>query len=282
MGKTKLNSGNLVYNTPIKRRIFKTDSYDKSIDTHYRYGDNKNKKFHTSVQNINVWFHYLKLILEMEELGMKFTKKNIKNPNVIDSSVIGFDIKINRKKYDDWDLDKVLRQPFSKWWRNHKNIFRNSKVNTSSYPYEVMVLNYNIMVRYLNGQSNFDIFLDEKNRFRELRTTEYTRNKLGKKIHGRRMNGLDLWTTYTKWWKMREEPSQKVNVMEYNGQTITKEQPTVKGNLEDKLLNASEQIVTGAVLETQDVLLGVCEGSFVKKIKLTYDPKTGKRGIPKL
>jgi hypothetical protein len=41
-------------------------------------------------------------------------------------------------------------------------------------------------------------------------------------------------------------------------------------------------LIGNVVLETQDILLGVCEGAFVKKIKLTYDPKTGKRGIPKL
>ena len=67
----------------------------------------------------------------------------------------------------------------------------------------------------------------------------------------------------------------------YKGETITREQITEKVNLEDKLINASEQIVKGSVLEIQDILLGVCEGSFVKKIKLTYDPKTGKRGLPK-
>ena len=41
-------------------------------------------------------------------------------------------------------------------------------------------------------------------------------------------------------------------------------------------------MIRNVVLETQDILLllGVSEGAFVKKIKLTYDPKTGKRGLP--
>ena len=56
----------------------------------------------------------------------------------------------------------------------------------------------------------------------------------------------------------------------------------LKKILEDRLITASQELVRKTVLETQDILLGVCEGSFVKKIKLTYDPKTGKRGIPKL
>jgi len=263
----------LFLNKPVTRRIFSTDTYDKSIDTHYRFHENKNRKFHTSVQDINVWFHYLKLILEMEQNGLEFTKKKIDNPKKLDRSVIGKDIIIDKSKYVDWDLDQVLKQPFSKWWKKHKSIFGSAKVN-QSLTYEILILNYNIMVRYLNGQPNFDIFLEEKNRIRELRTSNHIDHKLDKKIHGKRLRGLDLWIIYTKWWGMRNEPNFRVEGIYRLGSD--------KVNLEEKLINASEQIVKKSVLEIQDILLGVCEGSFVKKIKLTYDPKTGKRGIPKL
>jgi hypothetical protein len=263
----------LFLNKPVTRRIFSTDTYDKSIDTHYRNHENKNRKFHTSVQDINVWFHYLKLILEMEQNGLEFTKKKIDNPKKLDRSVIGKNIIIDKSKYVDWDLDQVLKQPFSKWWKKHKSIFGSAKVN-QSLTYEILILNYNIMVRYLNGQPNFDIFLEEKNRIRELRTTYHIDHKLDKKIHGKRLRGLDLWIIYTKWWGMRNEPNFRVEGI-YR-------LDSGKVNLEEKLINASEQIVKKSVLEIQDILLGVCEGSFVKKIKLTYDPKTGKRGIPKL
>ena len=265
----------LFLNKPITRRIFSTDTYEKSIDTHYRFHENKNRKFHTSVQDINVWFHYLKLILEMEQNGLEFTKKKIDNPKKLDRSVIGKDIIIDKRKYVDWDLDQVLKQPFSKWWKKHKSIFGSAKVN-QSLTYEILILNYNIMVRYLNGQPNFDIFLEEKNRIRELRTTYHIDHKLDKKIHGKRLRGLNLWNIYTKWWGMRNEPNSQVE--DTSDYILISE----KVNLEDKLINASEQIVKGSVLEIQDILLGVCEGAFVKKIKLTYDPKTGKRGIPKL
>ena len=271
----------LFLNKPVTRRIFSTDTYEKSIDTHYRFHENKNRKFHTSVQDINVWFHYLKLILEMEQNGLEFTKKKIDNPKKLDRSLIGKDIIIDKKKYVDWDLDQVLKQPFSKWWKNHKTIFGSAKVN-QSLTYEILILNYNIMVRYLNRQPNLDIFLEEKNRIREIRTSEHIKNKLDLKIKGRKFTGLDLWTTYTKWWKIRDEPDTEVKVLEYKGETTTREIPTLKKILEDKLITASQELVRKTVLETQDILLGVCEGSFVKKIKLTYDPKTGKRGIPKL
>ena len=209
-------------------------------------------------------------------------KKKIDNPKKLDRSLIGKDIIIDKKKYVDWDLDQVLKQPFSKWWKNHKTIFGTAKVKNLTMSYEMLILNYNIMVRYLNGQPNLDIFLEEKNRIRELRTSLHIDDKLESKLKGKRMRGLDLWRTYTQWWKIKDEPDSQKKVMEYKGETITRELPTTKGILEDRLITASEQIVKNSVLEIQDILLGVCEGSFVKKIKLTFDPKTGKRGIPKL
>ena len=272
----------LFQNKPITRRIFVTDSYDKSIDTHYRKSSNKNRKFHTSVQDIHVWFQYLKLILEMEQNGLEFTKKKIDNPNKLDRSIIGKDIEIDKGKYVNWDLEQVLELPFSKWWKRHKDVFGSAKVKGVTKSYEMLILNYNIMVRYLNRQPNLDIFLEEKNRIREIRTSEHIKNKLDIKTKGRKFTGLDLWTTYTKWWKIRDEPDTEVKVLEYKGETTTREIPTLKKILEDRLITASQELVRKTVLETQDILLGVCEGSFVKKIKLTYDPKTGKRGIPKL
>ena len=148
--------------------------------------------------------------------------------------------------------------------------------------YEMLVFNYNVMVRHLNGESPLDIFLAEKNRFREIRTSRHINEKLQVIIKGYKMDGTNLWTTYTKWWKIRDEPSEIEKTVEYKGETVDLESPTTKGILEKNLKNGVEELIKRIVLETQDILLGVSEGSFVKKIKLTYDPKTGKRGLPKL
>ena len=81
----------LVHNTPIKRRVFKTDTEDKSIDTHYRLHENKNPRqmsgFGDSpVQDYNLWFHYIKLLVEMEHNRLTFTKPKISDPKKIDKS----------------------------------------------------------------------------------------------------------------------------------------------------------------------------------------------------
>ena len=96
------------------------------------------------------------------------------------------------------------------------------------------------------------------------------------------MDGTYLWNTYTKWWKIRDEPSEIEKTVEYKGEKVELKSPTTKGGLEKKMISGVEDLMKNVVLETQDILLGVSEGIFVKKIKLTYDPKTGKRGIPKI
>lgn len=32
-------------------------------------------------------------------------------------------LKIKREKYEEWDLDKVLSDPFNKWWKSHSYLF---------------------------------------------------------------------------------------------------------------------------------------------------------------
>ena len=356
---------NLVHNTPIKRRVFKTDTYTKDIDTHYRLHENKNPRqmsgFGDSpVNDYNLWFHYIKLLVEMEHNRLTFTKPKISDPKKIDKSVIGKDIKINKIRYTGWDLDKILESKFSQWWKSHRFLFgksytvemkkssewmegmglngnvnlthiridiRNSdneiikdvrkilkerrgktiskiriagQVRGASKTYEMLVFNYNVMVRHLNGESPLDIFLAEKNRFREIRTSRHINDKLQVRIKGIRtvskwghkvvaggsrnykMSGTDLWTTYTRWWKIRDEPSEIEKTVEYKGEKVELKSPTTKGILEKNLITGVEELIKRIVLETQDILLGVSEGAFVKKIKLTYDPKTGKRGLPKL
>jgi len=96
------------------------------------------------------------------------------------------------------------------------------------------------------------------------------------------MDGTTLWNIYSRWWKIRDEPSEIEKTVEYKGEKVELKSPTTKGILEKNLITGVEELIKRIVLETQDILLGVSEGSFVKKIKLTYDPKTGKRGTPKL
>jgi hypothetical protein len=68
----------------------------------------------------------------------------------------------------------------------------------------------------------------------------------------------------------------------YKGETYHLTPSSRKSIDEKNMKSGVDQLIKGILLETQDILLGVSQGSFVKKLKLTYDPKTGKRSIPKV
>ena len=157
-----------------------------------------------------LWFLSLKLILEMEELGLG-------------NRVIG-KFKIDKEFYKDWDLEEVLNFTFYKWWKTHRELFetpstvdidnlkgwtpkphfRFLRVDTrnnytkikkgvlegiddligqkvdkvSQYPvtgkpqYDNEILKYNIMVRKINNESNVRIFEKEKGRFKVIEQTD--------------------------------------------------------------------------------------------------------------
>ena len=139
--------------------------------------------------------------------------------------------------------------------------------------YDWLVFNYNVMVRHLNGEKPLEIFLNEKNRFRTIR------ERYGLRYFNKR-SGIDIWGTYVNWWKVRQEPEEEKVTKTNQVKTNTKKVKTYSDLLKNQLESQVEKLVKNIVLETQDILLGVCEGSFVKKIKYTFDPKTGKRGLP--
>ena len=150
------------------------------------------------------WFLSLKLILEMENLGLGKT-------------IIG-KYKIDRDFYKEWNLDSLLHLSFYKWWEMHQTLFvpppiverdnlkgwvhkphyrylrvdlRNNYTNImksvkgeledlkglkfdkkTKYPvtgkprYDNEIHSYNILVRKLNRESNRDIFEQEIGRFK--------------------------------------------------------------------------------------------------------------------
>ena len=334
----------LELNKPIKTRNFDyTDKYDQSLKPDLvRVRDSKSWKKGKEIKrkgdrttdkqekDYYLWFYYLKLLLEMEKNGLdliryrsvKLDKKILDHGRIIsqkrveDRYRVGKDIQIDRDMYSGWELEKVLTQPFYKWWRTHKFLFEEPKTviiespkewkenpnflyvridkrkkysdlkkdfgihlenlglkgkkSTSTGfkiggnpPYDSLVLKYNVMVRQINGESPLDIFLAEKNRWRILG---------GKGV---------IWEGYREWLRNRnklKEMRQKVGGEEY--QRIPKGRKDIYKDLQELILKTPEgkqegmfsshikERITKMVNETQEVLKGVSQGRFYKKIKL--------------
>ncbi len=117
-----------------------------------RVSKDKTKTLDRGIQLYRLWFNYLKLAIELEELGVSIVTKQptyIKNrgieeipPSVIEKSRYSVGgaagdsgikqifrcrqmqkVKVSRNKYKGWDLDEVLTSPFDKWWKTHSHLF---------------------------------------------------------------------------------------------------------------------------------------------------------------
>jgi hypothetical protein len=95
----------------------------------------------SGIQIYRLWFYFLKLALELEDLGVTKlvtkqirVRKDIWNPEsgqrVSNTRAGSFyqlkdtiPFKIKQEKYDGWDLDQVLKDPFDKWWKTHSYLF---------------------------------------------------------------------------------------------------------------------------------------------------------------
>ena len=122
---------NLVKNTPIPMR---TDYRLRRPSDEIAALKNLKSKKQTTEQPervYNLWFLSLKLLLEMEEKRMGFKKGKGKSTKEF---IIGKDIIIDKKFYQEWDLDDVLTHTFYKWWKGHKELFETPSTAFSETP----------------------------------------------------------------------------------------------------------------------------------------------------
>jgi len=97
------------------------------------------KVLDSGIQIYRLWFRFLKLALELEDLGVtKLVTRQTRDRRDIpsgghkdDHTNIGTKIqlkdtvpfKIQKNKYKDWDLDEVLNNTFNTWWKTHSYLF---------------------------------------------------------------------------------------------------------------------------------------------------------------
>ena len=92
----------------------------------------------SGIQIYRLWFYFLKLALELEDLGVTKLvtnqgriRKDLGSTEREDYERTGsqfqlkdtIPFKIKKEKYDGWDLDQVLKDPFDKWWKTHSHLF---------------------------------------------------------------------------------------------------------------------------------------------------------------
>ena len=129
-----------------------------------------------------LWFHFLKLCLELESIGHIFEKR-VGGGKVIIGE--GKFVKVNRDEYVGWDLDNLMSMKFNEWFygNNKCDLFNEDGFKYSGRPqYHSLVKKFNVFIRYFNGKtSDYDknmnlceriIRVYEKERFEQVKRND--------------------------------------------------------------------------------------------------------------
>ena len=129
-----------------------------------------------------LWFHFLKLCLELESIGHIFEKR-VGGGKVILGE--GNFVKVNRDEYVGWDLDNLMSMKFNEWFygNNKCDLFNEDGFKYSGRPqYHSLVKKFNVFIRYFNGKTgDYDkdmnlceriIKVYEKERFEQLKRND--------------------------------------------------------------------------------------------------------------
>ena len=129
-----------------------------------------------------LWFHFLKLCLELESIGHIFEKRVGGGKVILGEGKL---VKVNRDEYVGWDLDNLMSMKFNEWFygNNKCDLFNEDGFKYSSRPqYHSLVKKFNVFIRYFNGKtSDYDknmnlceriIRVYEKERFEQLKRND--------------------------------------------------------------------------------------------------------------
>ena len=236
------------------------------------------------IQVYRCWFEYLKLCLEMEDLGLslekmervKFDKKKIVGFNQYltegstgitrfrryEEKTRSWKVEVNRKKYDGWDLDKVLTQSFDNWWNPHSHLFENKKtieikspdkwVKKPHYRY----IRVDTRKRLEDTRKEIDEILgDLKGEKKdELKTSTSRFNVIGKPRVDVLTVNRNVMIRFKNWEMNNKGKSRK----QISDEIVEKEKDRIKKNKD----------ITRRLRDTYPIMIGVCKGEFMKEIRL--------------
>ena len=100
-----------------------------------------------------LWFHFLKLCLELESIGHIFEKRVGGGKVILGEGKL---VKVNRDVYVGWDLDNLRSMKFNEWYygENKRDLFHKGDFEYSGRPqYHSLVKKFNVFIRYFNGKT---------------------------------------------------------------------------------------------------------------------------------
>ena len=133
---------------PIPTRIWKDKKVDLVLE---RDKDRKKSQLKVDERIHYMWFHYLKLCLNLEEINYSVKKRGARG------KVLGkTGVKVNKHIYKNWDLNDLYGMNFSEWYKDpkHKKLFTDGGFKPlRGARYHSLVKRYNVFIEYYNGMN---------------------------------------------------------------------------------------------------------------------------------
>jgi len=133
---------------PIPTRNWKYKNVDLVIE---RDKDRKKSQLKVDERIHYMWFHYLKLCLNLEEINYSVKKRGARG------KVLGkTGVKVNKHIYKNWDLNDLYGMNFSEWYKDpkHKKLFTDGGFKPlRGARYHSLVKRYNVFIEYYNGMN---------------------------------------------------------------------------------------------------------------------------------
>ena len=98
-----------------------------------------------------MWFNYLKLCLNLEEINYSIKKKGARGKVLAKTEV-----KVNKHIYKNWDLNDLYTMNFSEWYKDpkHKKLFTEGGFKPHrGARYHSLVKRYNVFIEYYYGMN---------------------------------------------------------------------------------------------------------------------------------
>ncbi|MBT6683785.1 MAG: hypothetical protein HOB55_02845 [Euryarchaeota archaeon] len=137
------------------------------------------KKVFFNYPVFHMWFRFLKLSLELEELGYSIPKRGAKG-KVLEGETR---IVVNREFYAGWNLEEVLEGKWNSWCRKE---MRDQLIEMGVKPmgkpqYDSLSKRYNVYVRYFNAnpqtyEERTNLSMDLINRLEKVRFERVSRD----------------------------------------------------------------------------------------------------------
>jgi hypothetical protein len=238
------------------------------------------------IQVYRCWFEYLKLCLELEDLGLslemmervkfdkkigegytKYKVKELKNVytrlKTLEEKTRKWKVKVNRKKYEGWELDKVLTQSFDNWWKPHRHLFENKKTIEIKSPDKWVkkphfrYIRVDTRKRLEDTRKEIDEILgDLKGEKKdELKTSTSRFNVIGKPRVDTLTVNRNVMIRFKNWEMNNKGKSRK----QISDEIVEKEKERMEGKNKD---------ITRRLRDTYPIMIGVCKGEFMKEIRL--------------